>query len=266
MYPSLPSPPSQTERKRSQASSMSVIASCRKVSFRSSSSANTWRIWSSYRSPCAIAFWKMVGFDVTPVTASSSSSRASPPLVRSSRERLSIHTLWPSSDSSCRRELAMIRPFHRLDFLQSPQVTPAAVEPCPEERPHELAGKLGADDLGTQTENVHIVVLYPLVRGVRVMADRGADSGELAGGDGGTDTGAADEDAALRPAVQDRLADLAGLVRIIDPWLGLVGTQVHRLVTEPGELREHAVAQPDSPVIERDRDSHRGQRSTPPDT
>ena len=49
------------------------------------------------------------------------------------------------------------------------------------------------------------------------MADRGTDAAHLPGGDRGADAGAADEDAALRVAALDRLAELARLVRIVDP-------------------------------------------------
>jgi hypothetical protein len=50
-------------------------------------------------SPAEIAIWKMVGFEVTPETASSRIRRASSPPQRSSRERKSIQTLWPWSVS-----------------------------------------------------------------------------------------------------------------------------------------------------------------------
>jgi hypothetical protein len=43
----------------------------------------------------------MVGFDVTPTTASSSIMRASSPFSSISRESESTHTLTPCSDNSC---------------------------------------------------------------------------------------------------------------------------------------------------------------------
>jgi hypothetical protein len=46
-----------------------------------------------------IAFWKIVGLVVTPTTASSLIIRSSPPLFSSRRERKSIQTLCPSSES-----------------------------------------------------------------------------------------------------------------------------------------------------------------------
>jgi hypothetical protein len=63
------------------------MASRRKISFGSRSSASTSRSWSSYASPAAIAFWKIVGLDVTPTTASSRIIRASSPERSMSRDR-----------------------------------------------------------------------------------------------------------------------------------------------------------------------------------
>ncbi len=79
---------------------MSTMASWRKTSFRSSSCLITSRSWSSYHSPSDMAFWKMVGFDVTPVSASSSIQRASAPVFSQPRDSESIQTDWPSSASS----------------------------------------------------------------------------------------------------------------------------------------------------------------------
>jgi hypothetical protein len=52
-------------------------------------------ICSSYASPPERALAKMVGFEVTPTTASRSIARASAPDSSGSQERKSIQTLWP---------------------------------------------------------------------------------------------------------------------------------------------------------------------------
>ena len=62
----------------SQASRMSSLASCQKISLGSSYSALSSRIWSSYASPSAIAPWKIVGLEVTPTTPSLTRPRSSP--------------------------------------------------------------------------------------------------------------------------------------------------------------------------------------------
>src|ERR1700704_2157058 len=162
-----------TFAKRSSAASTSRAESCRKISFGSVSSASSSLICSSYASPEEIAFWKMVGFVVTPTTASSFISRLSSPLSSIVRESESIQTDWPRLLSLCRFDSAIAHlPFHRFNFFQSPYITLATVESCPEKRAHELDGEAGADHLGTEAEDVHVVMLDALVRGVDVMADR----------------------------------------------------------------------------------------------
>ena len=71
------------------------------------SSAAAARSCSSYQSPSASAFWKIVGLEVTPTTASSSIRRASSPVSSISRESESIQALTPCSLSSCNLERFM---------------------------------------------------------------------------------------------------------------------------------------------------------------
>src|SRR5829696_991642 len=197
---------------------MSSIASWRKISVGSSSLFSSSPSCSSYHSPVASAFWKIVGFEVTPTTASSSISRASSPVSSISRETESIHGLTPASKSSCSRDLAILHLLlHRFDLSQSVHVPLAAVEAGTQEGAHEVGRELGADDLGAEAEHVHVVVLHALVGGIDVVADCRPDPGHLASRHRGTDTGAADEHAALRIAGQDRLSELARLVRVVDP-------------------------------------------------
>src|SRR5919204_4733883 len=178
-------------------------------------------------SPSEIAFWKIVGFDVTPTTASSSIIRASSPVCSRRRERKSIQTLWPSSDSSCRRDLAIgFLPFHLLDLLKPSDVAFPAVEPCNEEGAHQLARQLGPHDLGAEAEHVHVIVLDALVCRVVVVADRGTDAWDLARRDRRADPGAADEHGAFRLTAANCLADLARLVRVVDARRRLVGAKI----------------------------------------
>src|SRR5262245_7080669 len=235
---------------------MSAIASLRKTSFRSCSWLTTSRSWSSYQSPSAMAFWKIVGFDVTPVTASSSIIRFSSPVRSHSRDSESIQTDWPSSATCCNRDLAMCL-LHLLDLLQPTHVPFPSVEFRPQERAHGLAGQLRADHLGAEAEHVHVVVFDALVSRIGVVADRGADAVDLAGGDRCADARPAHEDGALGDAASDRLADFAGLVWIVDSGLRLVGPEVDRLVSGAHDLLEHALPQLHAAMVEGDRDPHR---------
>ena len=137
---------------------------------------------------------------------------------------------------------------------QSFHIALAAVEPCRDESRDEVARKRRPDDLRAEAENVHVVMLYALVRGIDVVADRRANPGKLAGGDRRSHAGAADEDPALGIASENGLADVTGLVRIVDPLGVRVGTQIDHRV--PFEHVEHGVTQMDAPMVECDRHLH----------
>src|SRR6266545_3490800 len=122
---------------------MSCAESWRKISFGSLSVFATSISCSSYRSPAAIAFWKIVGLDVTPTTASSFIIRARRPSSRAPRERLSIQTDWPRSLSSCRRDFATVLHllFHLFDLAQAGDVALATVEARVQKGRDQVAGK-----------------------------------------------------------------------------------------------------------------------------
>src|SRR5690242_446895 len=197
---------------------MSCSASEKKISVGSSVCSRSFFRSSSYASPEESAFWKIVGFDVTPVTASSSIIRFSSPVSTSSRESVSNQIDWPRAASSCRRDFAIALHLllHRGNLLEARDVPRASVEPRAEERGHELPGEGGADHLGAEAEHVHVVVLDALVGAVGVVADRRPDPCLLARGDGGADAGPADEHGPLGVAALNRLADLARLVRVVE--------------------------------------------------
>src|SRR5207237_7345309 len=125
----------------------------------------------------------------------------------------------------------------------------------------EVGGEARSDHLRSETENVHIVVLDALARRIGVMAHRGADAGDLAGGDRRADARAADEDAARRAPGEDRLPELASLVGIVDADCVGVGAEVHDLITGDDERRQDRVTKMDSSVVEGDGDVHDETRS-----
>ena len=71
---------------------MSSMASCEEDLLRVVLLAGELAQLRVVQSPVESAFWKIVGFDVTPTTASSSISRASSPVSSISRESESIQT------------------------------------------------------------------------------------------------------------------------------------------------------------------------------
>src|SRR5664279_1332569 len=178
----------------------------------------------------------MVGFVVTPTTASSFMSFFSEPDSSMCRDSESIQTDWPFALSACRFDLAMCHlSFHRSHFFQPSYVALAAVELRSEKRAHELDRETRPDHLGAEAENVHVVVLEALMRGIRVVADRGPDTGDVAGGDRRADTGATDENAALGPAVVDGVPELPRLVGVVDANRVGVGAEVDDRMAVGGE-------------------------------
>src|SRR5437870_8246472 len=121
-----------------------------------------------------------------------------------------------------------MRLLHLLDLLQPTHVAFPAVEFGTQERADELGGQLRADYLRADAEDIHVVVLDALVRGVGVVAYGRADARELARRNRSAHARAADEDPAHGLAAANRLADFAVLVRIVVLRLGLVLSEVAR--------------------------------------
>ena len=86
------------------------------------------------------------------------------------------------------------------------------------------------------------------------MADRGTNTRELARGDRGANTGAADEDSALCIAALDRLADFPSLVGIVHANLVVVRAEVDDFVS--GQHFKYRFAQMDSAMVKRYGDLH----------
>ena len=101
-----------------------------------------------------------------------------------------------------------------------------------EERQRTFEGRLGADDARTQGQHVHVVVLDALVGRVGVVADGGTDPAHLVGGHRRTDPGAADEDAALRGAARDGVAQALGEVGVVIVRVGAVAAEVDEVVAD----------------------------------
>src|SRR6185312_832714 len=80
---------------------------------------------------------------------------------------------------------------------------------------HQLLGDFDADHAGSQHQDVHVVVLDPLVGRVVVVGEAGADAAELVGRDRRTDARAANENATPASA-EHAQRDLGGEVRVIN--------------------------------------------------
>ena len=128
--PSAPSVASNAGLSTSHASRMSSSARVKKISDASSVLPSSSVICSSYASPSESAFWKIDGFDVTPVTASSFIIFFNSPELIRCRESVSNQIDCPRAANLCRRlSFAMFHlPLHCGHLLQALDVPVAAVE------------------------------------------------------------------------------------------------------------------------------------------
>src|SRR3972149_1764935 len=124
-----------------------------------------------------------------------------------------------------------------------------------QDRLHQLHRNRVADDARAQAEHVHIVVLHALARGVRVVAEGGANAAHLVRGAARADAAAADDDAPLGAPVNDRLADGAGVGRVVY-GVGAVGADVQPLVAVTLERGRDLVLQLVSAVVGADYNAH----------
>lgn len=78
----------------------------------------------------------------------------------------------------------------------------------------ELLGQLDADDALAEAEDLRVVAEDGALHGEGVVSGHGADAGDLIGGNGDTETGAADEETAICLAFLDEFGAGDGRVRI----------------------------------------------------
>src|SRR5439155_889929 len=105
-------------------------------------------------------------------------------------------------------------------------------------------------------DDVHVIVLDPLPRGKVIMDQRGADTRNLVGADGGPHTAAADSHPALDLAGRDRLGERDDVIRIVVVRAQLVRTEVDDVVSSRAEPRDQIRFQIEPAVIGGDSHVH----------
>ena len=116
----------------------------------------------------------------------------------------------------------------REDLVEPAPVARLAAERGAEERDGALERGLGPDDPRAEGQDVHVVVLDALVRGVRVVADGRADAAHLVRGDRGADARAADQDPAVGLAARIGATEALGEVRVVVVRVRAVAAEVDR--------------------------------------
>ena len=81
---------------------------------------------------------------------------------------------------------------------------------------HQLFCQRAADDASSENQNVYLIMLDALARGIAVVTQAGANAGDFIGGNRSADTAAANEHAPLGFAVENDFRQCLGIIWIID--------------------------------------------------
>ena len=124
---------------------------------------------------------------------------------------------------------------------------------------NQFAGELAAYDAAPEHQHVHVIMFHALVRRVCVMAKPGANAWKSVGRHGRSDAAAAEDDAALGPALAQGFADGGGVIGIVHRVLA-VGPHVQGLVMLRRQEAFHRFLQFESCMICTNCDSHHSPR------
>ena len=147
------------------------------------------------------------------------------------------------------------RAFERGHLGEAAQVPGLAAERGVQKGVHQFARQFAADDATAEHEHVHVVVLDPLVRGIGVVAQAGADSGDAVGRHRGADAAAAQDDPAIGAVFAQCGADRRRVVCIIDGLAGM-GADIEHLFVLPCEECLQCFLQLEPRVIRSNCDPH----------
>jgi hypothetical protein len=124
-----------------------------------------------------------------------------------------------------------------------------------QKRPDQLVSEFDTDHPRTHHKHVHIVVFDALVGGIRVMAQAGADAGDLVGGHGSADARPAHNDASVSPARTDRVPDGRREIRVIHRCRAVCAA-VQRFVGQATHKRKQSLFQFKTRMIRPKCDAH----------
>ena len=110
----------------------------------------------------------------------------------------------------------------------------------------DLEGERRADDARAEAQHVHVVVLDRLMRGVGVVAHRGANPGKLARGNRDAGAAATDDDPALGLPVAEGHGDRFGGIGIVHRR-GRMGAEIEDIVALLSQFCGQFLLQDDTP-------------------
>src|SRR5262249_41141312 len=122
-------------------------------------------------------------------------------------------------------------------------------------RVHQFMCQLFANDASSENQHIHVIVLYALVRRVRVVTQPGTYPRKLVRSHGCTDTTSAKQHSPFCAFAANRGRNRFGKVRIVDRRC-VVRAQIFHVVAKTGEVLQDLAFQPESRVVGSDGDLH----------
>src|SRR5919108_2200070 len=110
---------------------------------------------------------------------------------------------------------ARVTRFDRVHLIESPLMTCFTAKLRVEERAYQLSCQFRTDDTATQDQDIHVVVLHALMRGICIMTKPGSNTGNLIGRHGSPHAAATNQNAALTAALDDGLGNHLSEIRIV---------------------------------------------------
>lgn len=125
-----------------------------------------------------------------------------------------------------------MRLFESQHLVEPPGMAGLAGEAGRHEGGEDLGGESRTDDTRAQAEHIEVVMLNRLVRRVTVVADRGANTGNLVRGNRNAGAAPAHEHATVGAPIEQSLANSCGRVGVVDR-VRTVGPEVEHVVPGP---------------------------------
>src|SRR5271163_2276122 len=145
--------------------------------------------------------------------------------------------------------------FERFHFVETANVAHLIGKFRAQKRFHEIFGELFADDAATEHQDIHVVVLDALMRGIGVVADGGANAVNFIGGHADANTAAAHEHATVGLAIGDGVTDEFGEVGVVG-GVFVERANVENVMAKRAHDVAHFTFEGEAGVVGTDDDSH----------
>ena len=122
----------------------------------------------------------------------------------------------------------------------------------------QFAGQFHTNDAGSEDNHVHIVVFHPLMGGVMIVTEARTDTVNLIGGDRGTHSASANENAAICAFCQQGLTERIRVVRVIIGNIRILSSEIQYFVFQICQFTGDELLQLVTGMIGRDRNAQVG--------